>query len=73
MPKSAKNASGADLITKFYVRESGRGEFIHDWLTAGPSRFRSGKTHEIDIEKRLTTVLEALHKETNIVKFKPRK
>jgi hypothetical protein len=43
--------------------------FISSWLTASPSELRSS---EINMEKRLTTILEALGKEKNVLKFKPK-
>lgn len=43
--------------------------FISSWLTASPTELR---TTETDMEKRLETLLEALHREYNILKFKPR-
>jgi len=42
--------------------------FISSWLTAAPSELRSS---EINMETRLTTLLEALHKEKKVVKLKP--
>jgi len=43
--------------------------FISSWLTASPTELRSS---EINMEKRLQNLLEALHREYNILKFKSR-
>lgn len=43
--------------------------FISSWLVADPTELRS---NEINMEKRLTALLDALGKEQNVLKFKPR-
>ena len=38
-------------------------KFVQNWLSAGPYQLRSGMSMEINMDKRLDTVLKALHKE----------
>lgn len=55
---------------KMPVRE--RDQFVSLWLTSGPNRLRCRQSTEIDIDKRLNTLLKSLHSQGKALAFKPR-
>lgn len=53
--------------------------FLLNWLSADSSKLRTSRSAELDVEKRLKTLLDALSREdpvvkegNNILKLKPR-
>lgn len=52
-----------------------KNKYIHKWLSEGPGKVSGPKSFEIDLDKRLDTILTALHKveESNVIRLKSRK
>ncbi len=42
--------------------------FLTNWLSADPTEFRTSRSAELDLEKRLNVLLDALAKEDQAVK-----
>lgn len=51
-----------------------KNKYIYRWLTDGPGEATGIKSFEIDLDKRLDSILTALHKvESNVIRLKSRK
>lgn len=52
-----------------------KNKYVLKWLSADSGQMRSASSFEIDFDKRLDTILKALHKveQANVIRLKPRK
>ncbi|MBI5588592.1 MAG: hypothetical protein HY889_09550 [Deltaproteobacteria bacterium] len=50
-------------------------QYLYRWLAEKPPEKKSDRSFEIDLDKRLDTILTALHKaeESNVIRLKQRK
>ena len=52
-----------------------KNKYVLKWLSAEPEQMRSAVSFEIDFDRRLDTILNALQKaeHANVIRLKPRK